>query len=45
MTQTEKNTADIAELQRALTDQKVLTAKIIGALRSMPSSLPNLGEL
>jgi hypothetical protein len=44
MTQTEKNTEEIAELRRALADQRELTAKIIRALRTMPSGLPNVPE-
>jgi hypothetical protein len=45
VTQTEKHTEEIAELRRALADQKLLLAKVIRALRTMPSTLPNLGEL
>jgi hypothetical protein len=44
MTQQEKNAEEITELRRALADQKVLIAKIIRALRVMPSTLPNIGE-
>jgi len=44
VTQTEKHTEEIADLRRALADQKVLIAKIIAALRTMPSTLPNIGE-
>jgi hypothetical protein len=44
VTQQEKNAADISELQRAIADQKLLLAKVIRALRVMPSTLPNIGE-
>jgi hypothetical protein len=45
VTQTEKHTEEIADLRRAIADQKLLLAKIIHALRTMPSTLPNQGDL
>jgi hypothetical protein len=42
MTQTEKNAIDIAELRRALADQKDIIGKIIGAIRSTAGALPSM---